>query len=88
MSRNRFCDFLADPDSRSFSRFTLLLTGAGRRIQEGGNAKAGAKSAVGDPPETPGPAGMSQHVRFGRPGGETEAHVTPHVVRRDSLTAS
>jgi ABC-type multidrug transport system fused ATPase/permease subunit len=29
MSRNRFCDFLADPDSRSFSRFTLIFTGAG-----------------------------------------------------------
>jgi hypothetical protein len=29
VSRNRFGDFLADPDSRSFSRFTLILTGAG-----------------------------------------------------------
>jgi hypothetical protein len=29
VSRNRFCDFLADPDSRNFSRFTLILTGAG-----------------------------------------------------------
>jgi hypothetical protein len=25
VSRNRFCDFLADPDSRSFSRFGRLL---------------------------------------------------------------
>ena len=30
--------------------------------------------------EVSGPADMSQHVRFGHPGGETEAHVTPHVV--------
>jgi hypothetical protein len=29
VSRNRFCDFLADPGSRNFSRFTLILTGAG-----------------------------------------------------------
>jgi hypothetical protein len=29
VSRNRFCDFLADPDSRSFSRFTLIFDGAG-----------------------------------------------------------
>jgi hypothetical protein len=29
VSRNRFCDFLADPDSRNFSRFTLILTGVG-----------------------------------------------------------
>jgi hypothetical protein len=25
MSRNRFCDFLADPDSRSFSRFGAII---------------------------------------------------------------
>ena len=25
MSRNRFCDFLADPDSRSFSRFWAII---------------------------------------------------------------
>jgi hypothetical protein len=24
-SRNRFCDFLADPDSRSFSRFGAII---------------------------------------------------------------
>jgi hypothetical protein len=24
VSRNRFCDFLADPDSRSFSRFGAI----------------------------------------------------------------
>ena len=29
MSRKRFCDFLADPDSRSFNRFTLSILGAG-----------------------------------------------------------
>jgi hypothetical protein len=29
VSRNRLCDFLADPDSRIFSRFTLIFTGAG-----------------------------------------------------------
>jgi hypothetical protein len=32
VSRNRFCDFLADPDSRNFSRFTLMLTGAGTAL--------------------------------------------------------
>eukprot|EP01046_Picozoa_sp_COSAG06_P042772 COSAG06_NODE_5497_length_3442_cov_3.036195_4_plen_171_part_00 len=32
VSRNRFCDFLADPDSRSFSRFTLIFTGAGTSL--------------------------------------------------------
>jgi hypothetical protein len=26
VSRNRFCDFLADPDSRSFSRFGTFLS--------------------------------------------------------------
>ena len=26
VSRNRFCDFLADPDSRSFSRFGAIIT--------------------------------------------------------------
>jgi hypothetical protein len=31
VSRNRSGDFLADPDSRSFSRFTLMLNGAGKR---------------------------------------------------------
>jgi hypothetical protein len=25
VSRNRFCDFLADPDSRSFSRFGAII---------------------------------------------------------------
>eukprot|EP01046_Picozoa_sp_COSAG06_P076941 COSAG06_NODE_24798_length_652_cov_1.010850_1_plen_71_part_00 len=25
MSQNRFCDFLADPDSRSFSRFGAII---------------------------------------------------------------
>jgi len=30
--------------------------------------------------EISGPADMSQHVRFGHPGGETEAHVTPRIV--------
>jgi hypothetical protein len=34
MSRNRFCDFLADPDSRNFSRFTLIFTGAGTTSDE------------------------------------------------------
>ena len=29
VSQNRLCDFLADPDSRIFSRFTLIFTGAG-----------------------------------------------------------
>jgi hypothetical protein len=47
VSRNRFCDFLADPDSRSFSRFGAIIlqfavfaqrcfakTGSGRQTQE------------------------------------------------------
>jgi hypothetical protein len=25
VSRNRFCDFLADPDSRNFSRFGAII---------------------------------------------------------------
>jgi hypothetical protein len=25
VSRNRFCDFLADPDSRNFSRFEAII---------------------------------------------------------------
>jgi len=30
VSRNRFCDFRANPDSRNFSRvYTLILAGAG-----------------------------------------------------------
>jgi hypothetical protein len=32
VSRNRFCDFLADPDGRNFSRFTLIFTGAATQL--------------------------------------------------------
>jgi hypothetical protein len=46
VSRNRFCDFLADPDGRNFSRFTLILTGAGSDRCAGAlHGNAGAKNA-------------------------------------------
>jgi hypothetical protein len=51
MSRNRFCDFLADPDSRNFSRFyTNILAGAGtvagdKTGQKGSQSRPQASSA-------------------------------------------
>ena len=34
MSRNRFCDFLADPDSRSFSRFGSIIMQFAVKLQQ------------------------------------------------------
>jgi hypothetical protein len=45
VSQNRFCDFLADPDSRNFSRFTLIFTGAGINWNDG---FAGGSTVMGN----------------------------------------
>eukprot|EP01046_Picozoa_sp_COSAG06_P031831 COSAG06_NODE_3132_length_5805_cov_85.931300_9_plen_87_part_00 len=47
VSRNRFCDFLADPDSRSSAVFTLLmLNGAGAMIEP--SQRSNERSERGD----------------------------------------